>query len=309
MIVNYKGKDVKLPDFLIVGAAKSGTTSLHYYLKHHPDVFMPKVKETWFLTLMDNQNVKSPIGLENSVVREVEDYIKCFSKAKDGQMIGEACPGYLYTYNNAIRNIKSLYGEKYKNIKIIIILRNPSERAWSHFMMHRENHVEHISDMSEALKPEIITQRVKNKFTFDYIGFGMYYMQVKAFIEEFPETKIFLYDEFSKDSLKVTKEIFIFLGVDSGFVPDIEVRHNISGKTRFDSLNRFIHGKYPMKRFFKSLIPDQTRIWIREAVDRRNIQKQEMPIELRTKLAGLYRDDILKLQGLIKRDLSMWLEV
>jgi len=53
MNIFYDGKEAKLPDFLIVGAAKSGTTSLHYYLRQHPQIFMPKLKELWFFCFLD----------------------------------------------------------------------------------------------------------------------------------------------------------------------------------------------------------------------------------------------------------------
>lgn len=310
MLVKHEGKDVKLPDFLIVGAAKSGTTSLHYYLKQHPQIFMPKVKELWFFSFMDNiPNIRHG-HLAKMIVSKFDQYINYFQDANSSQIIGEACPGYLYTYESTIANIKKTYKEKYKDLKIIIILRNPAERAWSQFMMNRKSGEEPLDDFLEVLKPDIIRKRLNDGWSigFDYVGFGMYCEQVRAFIKDFPETRIFLYDEFSWDSLKVVREIFTFIGVDPMFVLDTEKRHNISGKPRLVSLNRLIYGRYPLKKLLKSVIPYQVRARIRTAVDQRNIQRQEMPIALRSKLIDIYREEIIKLQDLLNKDLSSWLE-
>src|SRR3990172_9835933 len=152
MIVDYNGKLTKLPDFFVVGAARSGTTSLHYYLKQHPEIFMPEVKEIKFFRFLNTpieliRMVKKKRALR--LVYKFDDYIGHFEKALDTQMIGEANPGYLYVYKDTIKNIKVVYRENYKNLKIIIILRNPVDRAWSHFMFDRRSGREQIEDFRE----------------------------------------------------------------------------------------------------------------------------------------------------------------
>lgn len=311
MLIKHNGVDVKLPDFLIVGAAKSGTTSLHYYLKQHPDIFMPNVKELWFYCFMDAlPNYVDP-WWKNAIISKVDDYLGYFKKAKITQVIGEICPVYLYFYDNTIKSIKKIYGDKYKDVKIIIILRNPAERAWSHFMMHRRDNTEPIEEFKLAIQTETISQRLKGGWVcgYDYTGFGMYYEQVKAFMEEFNEVKIFLYDEMSKDPQKVVKEIFEFVGVSDCFIPDTGKKYNISGDSKSKLLTTLIHHRYPLKGFLKSFVPYELRQKIKHAVARRNTQSLTMPIEIRKELVKSYKDNILKLEKLIGKDLSGWITV
>lgn len=310
MFINHNGKTVKLPDFLIVGAAKSGTTSLHYYLKQHPQIFMPKVKELFFYCFMDSPPNYNGEWWKKNAVTKIDDYIAHFKDADGNQTIGEACPSYLYFSNDTIRNIKKVYRERYKDVKIIIILRNPAERAWSHFMVMRRDEQEPLKDFTEAIKPETVHKRLSGKWdcNFDYIGWGMYYEQVKAFMEEFPRVKVFLYDEFCNDRLKVMKEIFNFLGVDEDFMPDVRTKYNLSGEPRFKILHKFIAGQYPMKGFLKSFIPHNIRFMIKYKVFKKNLQQRKMPDDIKKELIRLYGNDFLKLQKLIKKDLSRWVE-
>ena len=132
----------KLPNFLIVGAAKCGTSSLHNYLNQHPDIFMPsynklgmKVKEPRFL-IKDLVKNRLPNG-----VWSFEEYKSLFTDVKNAKLVGESTVLYLYYYEHAIKNIKHYLG---KDVKIIIMLRNPIDRAYSAYSFasrtHQENH-------------------------------------------------------------------------------------------------------------------------------------------------------------------------
>ena len=315
MIIDYNGKLTKLPDFFVVGAARSGTTSLHYFLKQHPDIFMPEVKEIGFFRF-----VNTPIELIRMVEKKrslrlvytFDDYIRHFEKAFKTEMIGEACNWYLYAYKDTIKNIKVVYRENYEKLKIIIILRNPADRAWSHFMVYQRDGKEPIEDFKEAIKPEVYNKRLEDNKGFpvglgDYIGLGMYYEQVDAYLREFQDVKIFLYDDLCRDTLKVVREIYSFLGVSEGFTPDVKKRYNISGESKVKLLNTFVTHNYRMKDFLKSFIPFKMRDIIRHIIFEKNTQRKEMPEDIRRELIKLYKDDIIKLQKLIKRDLSSWL--
>ena len=128
---------IKLPNFLIVGAAKSGTSSLHNYLNQHPDIFLPtynihgvKVKEPRFLI---SKLVKDRL---HEGIWTLEEYQSLFFNCVDYSAVGESTVLYLYYYEEAIKNIKKYLGN---NIKIIIMLRNPIERAYSayNFLVRR----------------------------------------------------------------------------------------------------------------------------------------------------------------------------
>jgi len=314
MIVDYNGKLTKLPYFFVVGAARSGTTSLHYYLKQHPQIFMPERKEIGFFRFLSTSSqlirmLETTRSLK--LVYKFDDYIGHFEKALDTQMIGEANPGYLYAYKDTIKNIKIVYRENYKNLKIIIILRNPVDSAWSHFMLYRRNGKEPIEDFREVITPGVYEKRLNDNKGLpvgfgDYIGLGMYYEQVDAYMEEFQDVKIFLYDALCTDALKVVREIYNFLGVSEGFTPNVKKRYNISGESKIKLLNTFVTHNYMMKDFLKSFIPFRIREIIAHTIFEKNTQSKEMPQDIRRDLIRFYEDDIIKLQKLVKRDLSSW---
>lgn len=313
MILNYDGKDMKLPDFLIVGAAKSGTTSLHYYLDQHKDIFMPRKKELVFFSFMDiSSHIVERYKEKPYAALTLDEYASHFSRAAKNQVIGEACPYYLYKYRDTIKNIRIIYGERHRQLKIIIVLRNPAERAWSHFiMMYKRDRIEPM-DFHEAIEAKIVNQRLQdNPFEIgrDYIGGGMYYEQVKAFVDEFPAVRVFLYEELSENILKVVKDIFSFLSVDTSFTPDVGTRFNVSGEVRSRLLHTIVEGQYPLKSIFKSLVPHQMRKMIKYKLQEKNVRRQEMPSGIKKELTMKYfKDDILKLEALLKKNLSMWLD-
>ena len=301
----------KLPNFLIVGAAKSGTTSLYHYLKEHPEIYMSsKIKETSFFV-----EPKSILGIgfkdfiKEKGILNFDDYKELYQEVILSKhiAIGEACPSYLTFYKESIPNIiKHL-----RKPKIIIILRNPIRRAFSHYLRHVRGGTEQLS-FEKALE----NQRKRKEqgwwwgYQFTYIGF--YYQQVKAYLNNFEQVRIYLYDDLKKDTLGLVKNIYDFLGVDISFTPDTSIKYNASGIHK----NKFIH-KFltkpnmlinTVKPFVKILISKEKRYKIIEKINNKNLQKPQMKPETKEFLKNLYRKDILKLQDLIKRDLNSWLE-
>src|SRR5580765_4773440 len=139
----------KLPNFFIVGAAKSGTTSLYEYMKMHPEVYMAPIKETHhFSTDIDNTQFRPNYarslnkdltsflegdmsdGIFHAFVKDWNQYVKLFGKVNSEKAIGEVTNSYLYSHE-AAQNILS----RFPNAKVIMILRNPIDRAFSHYLM------------------------------------------------------------------------------------------------------------------------------------------------------------------------------
>ena len=147
-----KETEIKLPNFLIVGAAKSGTTSLYHYLKQHPEIYMSPVKEPKFITAQFLSFPFKGIGdekVEQNIVKSYNEYCNLFKDVSKEKIIGEASPDNLYFFEKAINII--IY--HLKNPKIIIILRNPIERAFSAYMYFINCNREYLS-FEEALKEE-----------------------------------------------------------------------------------------------------------------------------------------------------------
>ncbi len=294
-----------LPNFLIVGAAKSGTTSLYSYLSMHPDIYMSeKNKEPYFLTGLDfNEidNSKGPYGV--NVVKSIEDYKKLFSHYHGEKAIGEASVGYLYFYNETIMNIKKYL----TNPKIIIVLRNPIDRAYSNYLHHvRDLYEEESFDV--ALK--CIDERMEKNYWwgYDYIGAGMYSNQIKAYLENFKNVKIVLFDDLIADTDGEIKKILMFLEVDSNIKLDTSKRMNASGVPKNRRLQRFLHRPNIFKSIVKVLLPKNTKEKLRSMISKKNLNKVKMEHETKEYLREVFKDDILKVQDLIKRDLSFWIK-
>ncbi len=312
MIINHNGNEAKLPDFLIVGAAKSGTTSLHYYLKQHPQVFMPKVKELCFFAYLGDPQTAIPSWLKEEwhlSFDNIYDYARHFEGASNSQIIGEASPPYLCTYKKTILNIKKVYGEKAGEIKIIMILRNPIERAWSQFVMNKRDGSEPLNEFTETIREDVVRKRLDNNWgpSFDYVGVGMYYNQVIAYLNEFPKVKIFLYEELCKDIGRVVKEIFRFLDVDESYVPDTGKKYNVSGDADSKLLDYLLAKKNPVKSILKLFLPYHLRSKIKYQIFEMILNKRPMPDEVKKTLLNIYEKDIVRLGGLIQKDISTWL--
>jgi hypothetical protein len=115
-----------------VGAPRRGTTSLYFYLREHPQIFMPGIKEPHFFAFSG----KPTYYKHNPIVWKLKDYAGLFAAATEGQVLGEASPGYLYYHERAIENIKK-YVPAWEDLRIIMILRNPALRAFSHYLVLR----------------------------------------------------------------------------------------------------------------------------------------------------------------------------
>ena len=196
MDIKYNNKIVSVPDAIIVGAAKAGTTSLFSYLTDHYQVFHPRIKEPWFFSFRKN---KPSFKIPNSdrlnaqeIISEDQEYFSLYNSTSKYLIDGST--SYLYTARETIKNIKEIYGNKYDQLKIVIILRNPIQRAWSHYMMHVRDNKTKLS-FAESITPKVIDERLSNGATigYDYIGFGMYYNQVQLFMQTFTNVKILIY--------------------------------------------------------------------------------------------------------------------
>ena len=307
MDVQLGAKQVKLPDFLIVGAARCATTSLYYYLNNYESIRIP-LKEPWFFSYVNNPpGYMSPGAYE--VVSDIDDYISLYKDIPSGRLIGDASPSYLFKHDTTIRNIKDIYGSLYEKLKIIIILRNPIERAYSHFMMHKRGYKEPLA-FEEAIAPETITTRLRENWDvfYDYVGCGLYYTQVKAYIEEFPQVKVIIYDDLTRESGKSLRELCEFIGVD--FREDVVLEKlNKSGVPRLEILNKLINGSSLFKDFLMAVIPESARKRMKHKAYVLNMKPVPISPSQKDYLCTFFARDIENLSGLLNRDLSNWLKV
>ena len=308
-----------MPNFFIVGAQKAGTTSLYYYLKQHPQVYMSPRKEPFFFNHKINSNGElirekfggpgrswNPVKFTGKPIRfsNLEEYRALFEGVTDEKAIGEASVLYLYTPGTAER-IKKYVPEA----KVIALLRNPAERAYSAFLNAVRGGREPLNDFAQALRKEEDRIRDNWHYVFRYRDRGLYYSQLKRYYNVFDREKIgvWLYEDLRDDPVGVVQSVFRFLGVDDAFVPDTSSKHNPGSVPKNEAARqaiRFMNTALPIVR---KIIPPASKV--RKVVQERVLIDDSPPLdpEIRAELMEFYRDDILRLEDLIGRDLSLWL--
>jgi hypothetical protein len=303
--------EVKLPNFLIVGAAKSGTTLLYYLLSQHNDVFMPKLKEPHFLSLSALPDKagegKYSIG---EYISSFVDYQSLFVGADKYKRVGEASVSYLEFPDVTIPNILKHLPSK-EETNIIILLRNPIERAYSHYMMKKRDGVENLP-FWDAIQFDTIESRLKSgyDFTWDYVSLGFYFEKVKKYMEVFPNVKVLLYEEFVKDMRYYTRDVAVFLGLEvDNFYPVLKFKVNPSGEPRGKIavvFHKLIFGDNLAKRVFKRFTSYKTRMYIKSLVGSLILKKGAIDRRSKEYLHSIYKDDVRALEKLLGRDLSVW---
>jgi hypothetical protein len=303
-----------MPNFLIIGAMKCGTTSLYYYLKQHPEIYMSPIKAPDFFAWEGWQlNFNGPEGREAierriklTSVTNIEDYRKLFRGVSNESAIGEASPCYIYS-SEAPSRIKHYIPEA----KLIAVLRNPADRAYSAYLQLVRLVREPLEDFASALRAE--QERIHNdwEWIWHYKSMGFYYSQLKRYYEIFdPEQiKVYLYEDLQDDPVGVVQDISRYLGVDDRFTPDTSFKYHQSGIPKNRVLHKLVTTPNRPKTILKSLLPQEPsrRLWER-ALHLNLVKPPPLGQEIREELIEVYRQDTQKLASLIQRDLSGWLE-
>lgn len=298
------------PNFLVIGAAKSGTSSLFRYLGQHPQIYTPPRKEPGFFAFEGQPVCFAGPGDERRnrlAVTDLPSYQALFKGVTTQKAYGEASVVYLYS-PTAPDRIKFYVPE----VKLIALLRNPVERAFSSFSHLIRDGREPLPNFADALQAEEARMRANWQYLWHYQHLGFYYAQLSRYVERFPRAQLAVYtfDQFSTDPLGTLREIFHFLDVDSSFAPDISRRLNRSGMPKSKQLHRYLMRPRLNRSLLRRSLPPALRRWVYDTVMQWNITssaKLEFPEETRRYLIDLYREDILELQTLIQKDLSRWL--
>src|SRR5215207_97171 len=286
-----------LPNFLVIGAYKSGTTSVHHYLRQHPQIYVPQFKEPNFFAFKNGADAEHPAAA--TAVTTMSEYRRLFEDVRDEIAVGEVSPEYLVNPRAPAR-IRTCLPE----VRLIAILRNPVERAYSDYLMYRRNGEEPFADFGCAVDHQEDRYR-RRQSTGYYVRTGFYAEQLTRYLDLFSSTSIsvHLFDDLVQDPGAVMSEIFRFLGVDVVALPSLE-QHNVSGEPR----NALIALALRSRRWATpvlDVLPDRVRPKIERMVQR-GLRRPPLPPEQRTRLQEVYRDDILALSSLIGRDLSHW---
>lgn len=232
-------EDSAVVDFLIVGAQKCGTTSLHRYLSQHKQIFMPERKEVDFF------------GSDESYDRGIEYYSSFFTSAAGWQKLGEASPQYMYSLGTAQR-----IAAHNPECRLIMLLREPFERAVSHYKMNLRRGTEK-RQFDEVITDFLLCdQSSRVKPPFDYFGLSQYGRFVTDYLRYFDRDAILVEfaEDLSADRLAVVQRTEIHIGVENEIGPaDVDQKYHVTGEERLPGLYRAKQGLTalppPIRRF------------------------------------------------------------
>lgn len=295
----------RLPTFLVIGAAKAGTTALYHLLDQHPQVYMSPVKETNFFCFEgETLDYKGPGVTVNESITGFDDYRGLFSSAKHETALGEVSPMYMVLPIAAERIHKRL-----PNVRLIAVLRHPVDRAYSSFLHLRRDGREPFADFEEALREE--PQRIADSwgFLWRYRELSRYADSLAAYYRVFSAKQILVlsYEDFRDSPQVVLQKIFEHVGVDSSYHLRMTKTFNVSGEPRSALLARVLRTPGAIRSALGRLMPQPLRTALGSTVRRLNLKRPHLDPELRRRLTIEFSDDIAEVERLCNIDLSHWL--
>lgn len=282
-------------NFYCIGAQKAGTTTLHDILKNHPNICLPNQKEAPFYQ-NDSQYSKGKDWYEK----------KYFSHYNNEKIVGSISPEFMY-YPWIPERIKETYGS---NIKFVVLLRNPIDRAVSHYNMSKGRNIEK-RDFLTAIKSEnkTITRSFYHNKQFSYINRGLYSVQIERYFKLFPkENFLFIkFEDFISDQQTIIKQICRFLEIDLlESTKFIKSNESIKYKIKFIP---WLESRFPLTiSLIKKSIPKSIRAKIASTYKTNNSAKYAPENSAQNYLISLFKDDIKKLEKLTNLQLSNWTE-
>lgn len=297
-----------LPNFFIIGAQKGGTSALDAYLNQHPEIFIPEQKELNYYALKGQAPQWTGEGDDIAIrlaAYEKDHYLSFFRKARNSKAVGESSVLYLYDETVA-ENI----ADQLPRAKIIAVLRNPADRGYSAFLHLRRDGREKSSSFEDGLAREEERIQLNYESLWHYRQVGLYSDQLARYFHFFPREniKIILFEDLQENPLKVSQEIFSFLDVAPDFTPDVNFKLNVSGTPTNQSVNDFFNKPNIIKDLAKRVFPLKTGRKLKYLILKRFMKKSDkISVQLRNQLLEFYREDILKTEKIIGRELSHWL--
>ncbi|MGI8978142.1 MAG: sulfotransferase domain-containing protein [Pirellulaceae bacterium] len=294
------------PSFFIVGAPKCGTTSLTDYLRQHPGLFIPKRKEL--------HHFGSDLLFFKTERPTREEYLAHFAPAQPGQIAGEASVWYLFSQLAAME-----IHDFCPAAKIIIMLRNPVDMLHSLHSQYLFESNEDLADFAAALAAEDDRSQGRRLPPGSNYREGLLYRrvarfaeQVRRYLEVFPREQVHIidFDDFSRDTPRVFAEVLQFLGVDSSFRCEFEVR-NPNKQVHSRPLHNFLNNPGAFAIFLGRLIPKSVRRSLVSRLKRANSPAAPRPplsAELWDQLNRDFAPEVQRLGELVGRDFSKWLD-
>jgi hypothetical protein len=294
---------IKLPNFIIAGAPKCGTTSVSRYLAQHPDVYIPE-KEMNVYSFLHREKEFRSTQIER--IDSLEKYQAFFSfKNNPPQHIGEKSVSYTYHLWNekVIQNILK-YHPRAKQLKIIIILRQPVERMFSQYVFN--------CGFDEKLSFEDAIQfwpeRQKQGWipAYDYFGGSLYSQSILNFKKHFKNTGIFFYDDLKGNPKAFMNNIFDFLEIKNTIDIDFSEKHN-TGALPSGNMGKLFR-KAGRSKLLQNISETKFGQRLKSKIKNKTFEKANLEPDLKSELTKHFEEDIKKLEDILNKDLSNWLK-
>lgn len=280
----------RVPDFFMVGASRSGTTTLADLLRQHPRIKMP-YKEPAFLS--DLGNPRFP---------DLASYLAIYADCAADAVVVDASTAYLPSEESA-RRIHALN----PSARIGMTLRNPVDRAYSLYWAKVRSLQDPLS-FEDALAAEADRIRDGHTFGWHYATSGLYTDQVQRYLDVFgrERVRIHLFDDYVRDPLRVARDLFSFLGLDHDLPIQESRLRNHSGPARSRVVGRILSGPFPGRRLIKRVVRSSLQPVKRHLHELNSRRAPAIEPATRARLIEWFGPDIERLEQLIGRDLSAW---
>lgn len=275
------------PNLFVVGAAKAGTTSLHAYLGQHPDIHMSAHKEPHFFA--DVRNAPNILA-----VRDRERYLALFVEGRDRRYRGEASPSYLWDPKAAER-IRSASPEA----RIVIALRDPVERAHSHYLMDLREGL-HRRSFQKALARDLEERETGWGISHLYHALGRYADQVERYLQVFARSRVHVlfFEHMRDDPGAALERLYAFLELPPH-------RPRTAPRNQFaiprNGLASRLMGAHPLRTSLRAMLPPPVRAFVRSRLLDTRADKPEIPSDVEARLVEHYAADVERLESLLGR--------
>jgi hypothetical protein len=302
---------MSMPDFLVIGAAKAGTTALHAALTGHPGLYLSAIKEPKFFLTDGPPPTKGGPGDALTYREHIwrrADYEALFDAAPPGTLRGEATPLYLYD-RAAMRRIR----ETLPDARLIAILRDPVERAHSNWTHLWSAGLEPVGDFVRACDEE--DRRIAAGWAsfWHYVALGRYGEQLEHLFTLFPREQVLVlrYRRMVDEPAKILDQICAFLGVEQGVLTEIP-RHNVTAHPEPTFTHRAVSMAQRAGSVLGSLVPGLTAASVTSPLERflqrRSRQRQPLSWQQRQELIPRFEQDIRLLEDVLGESFSDWVK-
>ncbi|MGY1592173.1 sulfotransferase [Geodermatophilus sp. SYSU D00708] len=302
----------RLPQFVIAGAPKAGTTALHAALATHPGLYLSPVKEPkYYLTdgrppPRSGQRGPGDAHSAREWIWRREDYLALFAAAPEDAVRGESTPFYLYD-----RGAQERLAADVPDVKVVVVVRDPVDRAWSNWVHLRADGLEPVADFLTAVRAE--EQRVADGWApfWHYRGLGRYGEQLRDLYRSVPREQVFLlrYRQLVDTPRETLDRVSTFLGVEPGIAHTVapeNVKPYVADTPRYRALARVARVGAALGAYAPPQVWRQVSRPLIAALHAGRAPRPDMPVEVRREVLGPLLDDIALLEELTGESFADW---